>query len=371
MIILRKRQHGLSLVELLIGMAIGLVLTLGIFSALAASSQAFKVQDDFARIQENGTSALRYIGDSIRHAGFYGYLTEAGNIVNRSVAMSGTECGATGLNDPASGWAIAVAPPAGGPIVGFWGLTQLDIANYFPCISPSNFQAGPVLGLRLALPFRIPDPNNDGNLTDGLTAQTNSSSTVYVQSDPNVGNMFYGTDYAALRSAGDSRFKPDGRDVDIFQYTAQVYYIRPCSRQANGATCATTDDGGFPIPTLVRQELVGSAMVEVPLVEGIERMSLRYGIDTDGNGVPETFTDEPAVGNFQNVVAVRVSFLVRSPLPSTEYQDNGKRYDLDGDGTIDYQCTTFLATNPRACSYKRKVFSQVFQLRNIAQRRGA
>jgi type IV pilus assembly protein PilW len=123
----------------------------------------------------------------------------------------------------------------------------------------------------------------------------------------------------------------------------------------------------------VRQELIGSAMTEVPLVEGVEMINFQYGIDTlpanpGPDGVPEFFTDDPG-GQWGNVVAVKVTVLVRSPTVSVSYDDSGKTYDLDGNGVADYRCTDYPGTP--ACSFKRKVFSQTFQVRNIAQRRGA
>ena len=61
--------------------------------------------------------------------------------------------------------------------------------------------------------------------------------------------------------------------------------------------------------------------------------------------------------------------LVRATTPTAQHDDSNKAYDLDGDNVVDYRCTTDVTT-PSPCTYKRKVFSQNFQLRNIAQRRG-
>ena len=96
----RLAPRGLSLVELTVGLAIGLVLTLGLFTLISNQSLAFKVQNDFARMQENGATALRYIGDSVRMAGFYGYTMNPANIDTTigGVTMSAgptDDCGST------------------------------------------------------------------------------------------------------------------------------------------------------------------------------------------------------------------------------------------------------------------------------------
>jgi type IV pilus assembly protein PilW len=212
----------------------------------------------------------------------------------------------------------------------------------------------------------------DGDLANDIVNLPDFGTTIYIQSDANSGLVFYGANFAALKAAANTRRLPVTlADADIFQYQAHVYYLRPCSRPTGGGgACLGSDDGGRPIPTLVRQELNGSAMIEVPLVEGIERIDFRYGIDNEPagspDGVPERFSAAPAAGDWANVTTVRVTILVRSPNASAGYDDNGKTYDLDGDGVADFTCA--VGVN---CNFKRKVFSQTFQLRNIAQRRGA
>ena len=119
------RAAGFSLVELLVGLTIGLALTLGLFTLIANSSISFKVQDDFSRMQESATAGLRYIGDSVRMAGFYGYVMDPANLIISSVNTT-TDCGAT------AGWALQV----GMPIFGAYGLTPLNVTPAFRAFSP-------------------------------------------------------------------------------------------------------------------------------------------------------------------------------------------------------------------------------------------
>jgi type IV pilus assembly protein PilW len=388
-----RRQAGLSLIELMIGLTIGLMLTLGLFTLIAGQSTTFKTQDDFARMQENATSALRYIGDSIRMAGFYGFTQDPAAISLTAGAVStSADCGSSTnyVDGAVSGllngtyeageevnWALRTQVA----ISGWSGLTPASVNGIYPCIRAANFATGPganpnpILVTRLAGGYSMPDPNADGDFTDGIAAQTNSATTIYIQADPNAGLMFYGANFAALRAAGTTRSTSTGADLPVYEFKAYVYYLRPCSRTATPPSCAATDDNGQPIPTLVRQELVGRAMTEIPLVEGVERIDYRYGIDDQpavnpvgggvGDGVPDRFIASPAATDWPNVVSVKVSVLVRSPTITAGYSDAGKTYDLDGDGNSDFACAAGVN-----CMYKRKVFSQTFQVRNRAQRRG-
>jgi hypothetical protein len=181
----------------------------------------------------------------------------------------------------------------------------------------------------------------------------------------------------------DKRFAT-GRQFPVFPYQMHVYYVRPCSRPtapgptADSPLCQASDDGGRPIPTLVRQELNGLTMVERPLAEGVERINFMYGVDTlpapGGDGIADRFVADPltiAADGWARVVAVRVTLLVRSPTFINGQDDSNKDYDLNGDGVPDFNCNDVIATEPFACAYKRALFSQLIQVRNVAFRRGA
>lgn len=64
-----KTQQGFTLVELMIAVTISLVLLLVIGTTFVSTRQAFRVQEDNARIQESGRFALEILGRSIKQAG--------------------------------------------------------------------------------------------------------------------------------------------------------------------------------------------------------------------------------------------------------------------------------------------------------------
>lgn len=65
-----NRQSGLSLLEMMIALSLGLLLAMGIGTLFVGSNQTNRVQDDNARIQEAGRFALEIIGRSVRRAGY-------------------------------------------------------------------------------------------------------------------------------------------------------------------------------------------------------------------------------------------------------------------------------------------------------------
>ena len=65
-----KYQSGLTLVELMIALVIGLVLIGGVIQIFVANNQTYRVTDNMSRLQENGRFALDALSRSIRIAGF-------------------------------------------------------------------------------------------------------------------------------------------------------------------------------------------------------------------------------------------------------------------------------------------------------------
>ena len=380
---LRRTPRGVSLVELLVGMTVGLFLTMGLLVMMAGTSRGFKTQDEFARMQEGGVEALRYIGDSLRLAGFYGWNGSPGgatSVALPALAPGGgqeidtlDDCGSAN-NLPVVNWALQV----GTALFGRTGLTPANVNTDFPCIRAQNFldyMNHQILVVRGSNGSQVVDPATPGDLTDA----TFDNDRLYVQADPSRGLIFRGgaARFTALKAVGESARVNNAAgavvDAPIFEYQAHVYYLRPCTRPAAPPTCAATDDGGFPIPTLVRQQLVGRTMTELPLVPGVERIGYVYGVDDVNNnptrtwdGIPDRYVTNPTAAQWPNVVTVRVSVLMRSATPSAGHDDSAKRYDLSSGLQPLFTCSALVQNE---CAYRRHVFHQTFQVRNIAMRR--
>jgi type IV pilus assembly protein PilW len=70
-----KREAGLTLVEIMVSLTLGLIVLLAVGSIYINSRQTYRVQEDNARIQEAGKYALEVIGRSIRQAGANAEIT--------------------------------------------------------------------------------------------------------------------------------------------------------------------------------------------------------------------------------------------------------------------------------------------------------
>ncbi|MEE4380295.1 MAG: PilW family protein [Candidatus Competibacteraceae bacterium] len=67
---IRKRQRGLTLVEIMVALTLGLLLIAGLLQLFVGSRQTYRAQENLSRLQENGRYALEYVNRTLRLAGY-------------------------------------------------------------------------------------------------------------------------------------------------------------------------------------------------------------------------------------------------------------------------------------------------------------
>ncbi|WP_018717328.1 PilW family protein [Arhodomonas aquaeolei] len=70
-----SRERGLTLIELMIALVLGLMLSAGAVQLFIANKQSYRLQDALARVQENGRFAMQRLGRDVRMAGYHNPLT--------------------------------------------------------------------------------------------------------------------------------------------------------------------------------------------------------------------------------------------------------------------------------------------------------
>ena len=92
------RQSGIGLVELMVGITIGLVIVIALAYFFLGSRQVGRTTDDVSRMQESGRNGLEVLGSAIRQAGYRSNVNAA---FGGTVVYSGSTCvtgtGGTGL----------------------------------------------------------------------------------------------------------------------------------------------------------------------------------------------------------------------------------------------------------------------------------
>jgi type IV pilus assembly protein PilW len=135
----------------------------------------------------------------------------------------------------------------------------------------------------------------------------------------------------------------------------RTYYVATCND-------CVTNDGGNPIPTLKRVEMIDGALLTTSIAEGVENLQFEYGVDTSGDGVPDTTLTAGAVAaaDWPNVVSVRMHVLTRSTQPSPGHVE-----------TRTYQLGPSVAVAPASPpdGFKRTLLSSTVRLNNVGGRR--
>ena len=87
-----RTQRGLTIVELMVALVIGLLITGTAAALFLQGSRAHAEDDRYARMLENGRFALDLLAEDLRMADFWGEMLEPGLITN-GAGVAGEDCG--------------------------------------------------------------------------------------------------------------------------------------------------------------------------------------------------------------------------------------------------------------------------------------
>lgn len=340
---MKRAQQGLSLIELMVGLTVGMLLVAGLALMFGNASRSSAELDKSMRHIENGRHALDLLAEDLSMAGYYGTAV-ASSFVDGTALPCAT--GSTLAADLNATHAAAAPPTLPLPVRGY---TAAEVATLGCGTGFESLKTGtPVLVLR-----RLD--------TTALAASAAPLGTLVLQAshfqdDPVPFKATTGATGLDLRDRL-------GNANVVRRFLVRIYYISNCSTD-----CGTSGDG---IPTLKRLELRDTGMVSVPLAEGIDQVAFDYGFDTSGDGVPDTWiglggssgSTESALAStagWRNVVAVRITALSRNTEATPGYVDS-RTYALGLQGTAAY-------TTPSAYgdAFKRRTATTTVRLNTVA-----
>jgi type IV pilus assembly protein PilW len=341
-----QRQRGVTIVEIMVAMAIGLVVASVVVTMFSASSRSYKVTGAMGDLQEAGRTAM---GTLQRDGHGVGYRGCNSNNLNNSAPITNLITTPTGyLNDFATGlqgyeytagnWSPALpgavsapgAPVATGPSAGtdvllmrvvvgtpvVLGANMASASVDIPVTSTAGFAAAPAGGSR------------------AIIADCGRATVFQVTAVDGVGNTL-GHASGAYNSAASLLRAFGQQDGFVMRFETHAYFVGPSVRApaTERSLWVKVDD-----------------QAPVQVVENVEDMQLLFGEDTDADFVPNLFRTADTVTNWNNVLAVQVSLLLR------------------GAGTQDNQVITPYTYNGAAVTPAdrrlRRVYSATIHLRN-------
>ncbi len=381
----RVRQRGVSLIEILIAAAIGIVI-LGVMSALyLANRKVFQYQESYSRIQETGRYVNDLLGREFRNSGYVGCggLSTVTNIItdNTTTWWLNTDRMVWGYDGgaalPSELQSDSTTPVSDSDIVvvkyravaNERTLSAHDLTNHRFSVAPKHFyQKGAVLvatDCSRTSVFRMSNTNDDP--VNGVTPI-----------EYNAGGLGGLENTSAVLSP--IKYATGGFVSPLI--TNAYYVLRSDDPGFTEGTDPTPDPCPSTDPAFVRRVLAvrslsgatsGETNPPRPVACDIQSLQLRYGVDNDGDLSADQFMTATALGTdadlWAKVVSVRMDYLVVNSKAGTA--DSDTRYCLDYNGganpaTCPASLTgaSFTYMWPGQGKRSAKVFSTTFSLRN-------
>ena len=334
------RQRGFSIVELMVAITIGLLISTGLSIIFVNSSKSNQEVQRFGEQIENGRIAMDMFSQDLRTAGFLDTL---------DITLL-TPPGA--LPDPC---ATAVATLKTASAIYVQGYDNNDGA--LSCIN--DYKTGTDVVVIRRGSTCVAGVGSCAAVGSGATYFQVSQCLPVDGSATELGATDIADQFTVATSSGDftTRHKRNcTTQANIRRLIVHIYYV------------ANNTEGTDGIPALKMVELgAGSFNTGTPTIiaPGIEQLQVEYGADADANGTPNSYSaTPPTIATATTIVGVKVNFLSRNTSSSPGYKDT-KTYSLgnkaDGSENI------VAAANDMI---RRHVYSSMVMLSNPAGLKG-
>lgn len=299
-----RGMRGVTLVELMIALVIGLILTAGATQIFLGSKETYRTSEALSRVQENGRMALQLLAREIRQADYFGCQDNLTSVFSQ-------------LN-----------PTADFDPLGDGGLDVTD--------------------------------NTGPNGTDGITLRSaKADDDLYLTNQPSGSAETLTMNEPRAVAEGDIMIITDCRQADMLQVTNDP--INNSSDQVNhnsgnfgppgnqnvnlagnygpGTTALrfreveygiTQDDGRFFLSRAVNQDTFASTAENI--IPGVVDFQLTYGVDSGGDAVVDYYVSGAGMSELDEdeIVAVRIDMIVQSEETNvTTGVDGNQQFTLD------------------------------------------
>lgn len=379
----KRSQQGFSLIELMIALVISMVLMAGVLTIMSTSKRTYALQDELARLQEDARFVIEELSYGLRMAGYFGC---SGRL--------------RGINKPSPITVInnrTVQTEEGG-----------TLAKYTP---PSDVLTLSYFGMNGRL--RLPDPpastGSGGGSGSGSGSGTGGSGTEPPSLCPSsaelckevearrnyIENSVFAQQSNQIVVHADNIFPQDGQQIIISDCGGAELYTVQGAPTISAKTAMITLDrqhriynwpveiypmpttAGATVPTVTyevkavskdgdsnyNEDIDGYALFrnDELLVEGVQNLQIRYGLDTDRDGVVDRYVDGSSTP-IGDILTVQVNLLMRTV---------NKRFDLVGTTDTEFELTPDLSYKPsnedylkNEEGYRHRFFTMTVKVRN-------
>lgn len=310
------QQRGLTLVELMIAMILGLVLTGGVIGVFLANQQTYRVNQAISEVQESARAAFQLMARDIRNAGFNGCTNSVtvANTLKNNVATDWWSTWSNGIRGFDSSAPAAFTPAQ---------LANTDAVQLM-------FGGGRSLNVEThnanAAQFKINKTNhgiNDGDILiacdpghAAIFQVTNSSQTnatiVHNTGTGTPGNCTKLLGYPVLceeSGLGGTPYQFTANSM-LFQFQSIAWYVGVNPRGTN---------------SLYRVSISGSSLVTEEIIEGVADLQFRFLRNGGTNYQTATAINAVSADEWARVVSVEIDLLLTAATTNTNLPEDLRR----------------------------------------------
>ena len=327
------KSKGFTIVELMIAMTIGMLVTALVAVVFAGSAKTYRLAETTAELIDTGRNAMAALERDIRVAGYRGCNSNnvGGSAPVRNIIVTPT----------------TYADDLGTPVRVYNSTGPGVYAPALPTAMPGIVDGSDVLVVRFPTgrvwPLTATMASGSGDITLATPPGVAVGSRAIVSSCSNVaafrvsgtaGNAVQHATGAGLNSTADLGTAFD-IDAVLIPYVTRAFYVGASSSGVAGET------------SLYMRDEFGTAE---ELAENVEQMQILVGEDSDGDFVANRYRNVTAFTNFNTVMALQIHLLTR-----------GKR-DRETSTALTYD---FAGQSVAAVDqFTRRVFTSTILLRN-------
>jgi type IV pilus assembly protein PilW len=280
-----RNQKGLTLVELMIALSVGLLLFAGVLTVFVGMRTTTVETSSYGELQENGRFAVSVLTEDILRQGFWGDFSNS-NLrgIPVTVPAIANDCIGGGINN-------ASLPQGLGNFREIWGQT----------VEPGS-----------------PDPlgcfgavaNTQTRINSDIIQLKRAISQPIAVANLNADDIYLYANYDEAKLFSNNVVPPLIANGRYWQYQHHVYYVRERTV------------GNNTVPVLMQGRLVNRRMNFNPIIDGIEMIRFMYGLDVNDDGNVDSYLNAASVSENawdDRILTIKMFVLARNIRPDRKY----------------------------------------------------
>ncbi|MFT7243119.1 MAG: type IV pilus assembly protein PilW [Candidatus Azotimanducaceae bacterium] len=326
-LIARSQQAGFTIIEAMVGLTLSAIITLGITQVFVANSETYNLLVGQSAMQESGRFALIRLSRSLHSAGYKGCFSSTDEDVYTTFVPDvpyefDLSRGVVGYEGETSGWNPNIETVLPKTVSG--SDTNVYDANGTSAGNGINTD-GILRGTDIITARHV--GSKEHRLAISMPTSNEDVDTVTTDFGFGIDHMALihdcekGTIFRVTGFGGGSEVQ-HADTVDADGYTNSVARLAQFNTFETDAYVSAIETNTYYIAEATGKNNVGQRPMSLwvksgvaapaELVEGIEDLQIKYGVDTDSDDVPNRYVDADSIVNFADVVTLRLTVVATS-----------------------------------------------------------